>query len=583
MATTRVELPITIALAAVMAITCSSLIAAGEVLLWWTSSSLSGVMIVGALISVAFLTVGWFSGIRMRRGPIPGELAVWALMLVVVGVLARPTFGWPDGSPHALSADAAHHGGIATWIAEHQTLPRGWVPQLGRLVEYPNGSHLLVAVLSHLTGIAPWRMLGIVATLLVLLIVPVVGVTASVMVEQLSMKLDQSADSARRAAALSVVACWLVAHRFTTGAITIDFFFAQVVGFVLVLIALAAIVCAHTNTPQVESRVKAIGFVGLGLVAAGSSLAYPLQVGLLPGALLVLAYIRRRSASVWKPWLVAAAVAVTAGFGSIAIVLPRVRGSQSMSGEEGQITQPSLAHLGGWIVVSLVVMALARLTKPLFSRTEREGGHRATLPAVGASLMAGQALVLWLAHRNGIGNVSRYTALKSVYVAVPLMLPVVGWVIGQTAIDLFGASRRTTSGRSANKYVSALMVGALIGVPTIRLARSRSTLSNVNGPIVATASYDLARDAARRFGAADIGVIGDEVTPYALLWIGTQGLPLDRNRALFRNGPWMRWPQITNQRHLIVVGHDLAALFAARPGVKVLERRGNTVLLERSP
>ena len=510
---------------------CASLIVSAEVFLRVTPGSLVLSLVSAGVICGAICWAAYRAG--LRPGWSQGERPLLVVVLLVGTVLARRVFDWPFFAPRGFSVDGAHHGAIVEYIAAHLRFAEGTHTSLDRFAQYPNGGHLLAAIASRVTGMFPIRAMGLLAFICLLMILMMGGVVASLVTTNVAGSAEHFAGQHRYSptiAALSVPVLGFAASRFTIGMIAHDYFFAQLVALALVCGGVAALVVFATSQPRTTSEPKTISqpktssphqvvtplvCLVLGLFSAASTFVYPLQIGLLPFAVgLVWLTCRERQ------WLVATLVSGLCVVAVLAFTIPHLGASRSMASDEGVIARPHLAELGGLATALFVCEGLLLLG----SRGRRYRSHASVrskaFPAATSVAVAGPFLaataqtvgLLVIRHLPGLPTISRYTAYKNVYLAVPF-----GIVIA--AIGVGHAWSATPLLRS--RFASSILVGFLLLYPVVSATR-RSDLTNASRPLVSEDAYRLLRDSRRLIGDAPIAILAPDIEPYALAWTALQ-------------------------------------------------------------
>jgi hypothetical protein len=569
--------PITIALGGFVALWLSSVAVVGEVVLWFRSG-FGLVVVLSTLLTIGCLVGCRLSGLRLRRNLVPGEGTVWAVLAVILWVQRVSSFGWPELTPHATSMDAAHHGAIAEWILQNQQIPTGPVSSLGRFAEYPNGSHIALAVWSWLTNISIWQSLGAMTLGLICLLIVVLGTGVAVFLESASPLHSHSA----RVASGSLVVFAVLAHRFTFGMAIIDFFFSQLMAFVVVVMGLIVGFLPPQNN---RSRVLQISrLVTVVVLGAGNAVMYPLQIGVLPGAFLVAGALVWRNNSERRRHLLSLGIASGAAtVAAVLITVPRLGEAADMRTAEGYIARVTIESVGGIGLAMLAITGLCMLTL----RTARTPGFWLDGLAIGGLLCAGQFAAMLGAHQLGWFGLSNYSAVKASYWVVWIGIALAAVALGRLLHLVFGdRSEEGASIQRRNRNVHVTWVALsflLTAVPAYRLATSRPTLSNTRIPMASLDAISFSREMAARYGAENIAIVGDELSPYAMLLVGTgSALTPGRFELSGRNIPWKDWPAASvPQDYLIVDGLGMDTLFRNRPGVALVSRRGRTVLLHR--
>ena len=520
-------------------------------------SSLAAVLTVAVLLAVGLVVIA--SGVRPHRVMalrVSGGEAVQlgALALVSVALWARALQRVLD-TPVVYSVDPARHVSLTAWIVEHQRLVHAVEPQLGGLSNYPPGAHVLAAIATWVTRASPLATTWLVAVGSVLaLLLLVIVIPGEVLADRNPVP------------GLVAVCLYLVAWRFTVGMVTYEFFFSQSVGLALSLGGVLAVVSGLRAGDAWWRWVPLAGVTGI-----ASFLTYPQQAVVVPAVIaagLWTAWRRTRSSFTPRNGVVAVAaiVAVSAG----AVLVLRRSGYLStgafFGAGEGSVATLSLARVGGWVPVVLVMWGIVAV---LWSTVHRVPGALVVFTAL--AVPVGMALGLWmLQHGFPVrAPVTQYRIAKNVFTAVPLAAVVAGIGVGMINVPRWARSRAVAFGAA---------------VVTVLVPLQPRTMANTRYPVVSRDAYDLAIWAGDRHDVTDIGLAGPDLEPFTL-WIAGLRRPLDPDPAIVLlpfSTRWNAWPKgDTTEHYLLVSGKRLVARYAHRPGVKLVRRQGHAALFKR--
>ncbi len=499
------------------------------------------------VVVVAVAVAGWAILSHRRSSPVglgTGHVVTLAGVGAFLVGLGPRLVGWPDFLPVARSVDAAHHGAMVDWIARNGRLPSKIEPELRQFSEYFLLPHRLVALVSDLFGVAPMRALGVSG----LLALGVVLVSmASLAGRYVGAALGRSEG---HAAGFLVFPCAFMLSHFTIGALAESYFFGQ-----MVALAFGVSACVGIAT---NARPLLIVLSG-----AASIAAYPLQGPLVPGVLVVLFVLTRDRRHLTT-------LLGVLGLGGLAFAAqyPYLGASRAMSTEEGSILPLSRATGGGVLFAALVVAGLFSVIRNMAWQRMR------TTDVVGGVILSGFFLTTlqYVAFRFAASQeiVSNYSASKIVFMIAPFAI----------CLAAIGAAfvMSTVLNRPALVLCGALLSSAAIvlAAPSVEVA--------TRGPMDHDA-YLLARwmrDRDELINAGDVGVVGDQLTQYFIRWTAL-GQPIDAIQYFDgdKGHPWRAWPRGSTTTYVIVAGKSRVAAYAARPGVHIVARRGDAVLLER--
>lgn len=527
-----------------------------------------------AVAGLALVSFGW-SGLRdlIPVRPSRVETIVVVILLVMLVVLwdraADRTLMWP----HLFGVDAAHHGAIVRWITDTGRLPEPG-PRLEGLAAYPVGAHLIAAVLTTLSGQTPisgmwWTAIGAAASQLFALV-----------------WLTRMCSPRRSYTGVGVaIVLWLGAWHFGIGAVTISFFFAQVVAVSFSLVGVGLVVLGATGLAW---RVWLPATLVL-LVA--TVVTFPQNAVVIPGALGVLAVMRTvpRLRAMSRRRRLRALV----GFGAVLVVVGgvffrRAANSPYLTRQafyglgEGALPPLTITAVGGLLAIALFGAGMIEI----LARAWR--GDRPAL-VLSAALAAPGSVLLGLAVLRWVGEpVTMYRITKNFYVILPLLCVAAGVAVTQLEVA-------KAFGRWRGRYpwltrVAALGPGrarAVFAVATLLIALGVTLrpgpLRLTSEPLVNQDAYKLGTYAANTYDVRDIGVAGEGISTYVLWFVLLHENTLDpADQLAQRLTVWDDWPNGKRDERYLLVDASVAGRFEARPGVKVVARRGGALLLERS-
>ena len=506
------RVPWTLALSLGFLLTGASVVVSSEVFLRVTPGSLVASLVVAAGIVGAVFWCVRRAGVRLEW--VEGERLLLATVTVLGFVLATRVFDWPFFAPRGFSVDGAHHGAIVEYVASNLRFAEGTKTSLDRFAQYPNGAHLLAAVGSRVFGTFPVQSMGFLGFICLLMTVQIGGVTAS-LVTRAGMRRVPVAGANSYApivAALSVPVMTFAASRFTIGMLSKDYFFAQLVALTMVAGGVAALV-VFSDRQNADPRATPLILLTIGLLSAASTFVYPLQITLLPAAVVLILIVRRN-----RQWFMASAVCAGSVVAVLAFTIPRLGASRTMAGDEGVIATPRLSELGGLATALFLVEGLLALGASIGFRRRRRDRETAStasgatsVAVLGPFIAAVAQTVGLLVVRNlpGLPTISRYTAYKNVYLAVPFALIIAAVGVGHawTAIPLL-----------RGRLASSALVALLMLYPFVSATR-RSDLTNSSRALISEDSYRLLRDFRNDIGSAPIAILAPDIEPYALSWI----------------------------------------------------------------
>ena len=520
-----------------------------------------------------------FSKLRLRR--LSGaELCVFGFLLVMFVALWDRAALRSLSIPHISGVDPAHHGALVTYLVRDDRLPR-FDPRLAGLSNYPVGAHLVAASLSRIFSITPLSALWITA----------LGGCALAMVLVVWTTRQMSSKKSWATVGVSVTV-WLVGWRLGIGLVTADFFFAQTVSLAFVVAGVGVCV-AGARSRRLRSWLP----VAI-LFAVAAAWAYPQQGLVVPLSILVATSPGSwavSNASFWRRRRVqvgCGAVAVLAGIA----IFRAVRNSPYLSAQaitgvgEGAAISLSVRTFGGLACVILTLYAIVELAVGAV-----RGNRPARVLIAALVVPAGTALALALLRISWIAGlpVTRYRIVKNVYTAFPFLAIGCGFAI-ETGVEStrstfrrIRASRRristpTSLDSSRRRFDAVVLVFSMIAA--LAFVVRPQHLATVTAPLVDRGEYELSIDAATAYPPDEVGIVGDELGPYVLWWVGLRRT-IPPEVSLYPEVPrmsrWATWPDDSPERYLLVDAVN-AASFSSRPGVVVLAQRRGAVLLTKS-
>lgn len=531
-----------------------------------------------SVIAVAVLAMVSF-GLRGLRDLIPArpcrvELIVVVILLVMLVVLwdraADRTLMWP----HLFGVDPAHHAAIVRWITDTGRLPEPG-SRLEGLAAYPVGAHLIAAVLTTASG----------QTVITGMWWTALGAAASQLFAIAWLTRICSPRRAYTGVGVAII-LWLGAWHFGIGAVTISFFFAQVVAvsFSLVGVGLVALGAAGL---EVRKWLPAT----LVLLVA-TVLAYPQNAVVIPAALGVLALVRtlprlramsrRRRV---RALLGSGALLVVAG----AVIFRRGANSPYLTRQalyglgEGALPPLTITAVGGLLAIAMFVAG----SIDVIARAWR--GDRPAL-VLSAALAAPGSVLVGLAALSWAGEpVTTYRITKNFYVILPLLCVAAGVAVAATPREVaasLGRLRKLFPMLARSPTLRAGKARAMFAVSALLIALGVALrpgpLRLTSEPLVNQDAYILGTYAAKTYDVRDIGVAGEGISTYVLWFVLFHDNTLNPTDPLApRLTVWGDWPNGGRNDRYLLVDASVAGRFVAKPGVKVIARRGGARLLER--
>ena len=513
--------------------------------------------------------------LRIAR-PTRAEAALVLLALAAGWLIASRTFDLSFFAPTTFTVDAAHHAGLVTWMVDRGHVPHGFQPELTSFSDYPLWGHVVPAIASSITGLEPITTLWLMALASVVLQWPLTAVIARAVTRGRSW-----------AVAAVPMLLMILAWRFTIGLATWDFFFAQLVSLFMAVAGVAFIASAEAAAAPIRRWIPASA-----VFSAAALFTYPQQAIIVPlsaaAALLTRKYARRPSIVAVAGVSVAAIVVV-----ALAVVLLRSQNyltPQALLGAgEGSVTQPAMRTLGGWLPTALAIVGAFVLVARARSR---DGAAGAAIGAAAGPTLLG--LGLWAAKSGFLVHldVTSYRITKNVYSAVPLVAVLAAVAVG------WAFERRAT--RTPVRPTLALVVTV---VAVLAVSSRPKPLSGVAVPLVSRDATTLGTWAREHLDVLRVGVVGPGLEPYTLWFsallrpVPTDPAGLDASTAVATylrgdapaNTPltlastrWSAWPLgPSTEKYLLVSGLPFVNQYLARPGVRVLRRRGDAAILVR--
>jgi hypothetical protein len=533
---------------------------------------------VCALIITALIM--WFSRAVVTSSDAsfsPDAIVAWVTQMVCVAVVVRGL--GVTLIPRIRSSDFGGHAGLVTWITEHGGLPTSdrWPVAMSN---YPPGSHVLPAAFAWITGRSPLEMLWLVAVLGAVSQWPLLVMLTRALSRTHSWWVG-----------LSVLMFVFGTFRLTVGMISADFFFAQMMGQWMALASVTWTVLALRQRLPVRHWVP-----GVAICAAGSFVAYPQVSVVAAGAVAVgvaaMPMKRRTRALLFV-------VPVVGGLiGLLALSRTVYWSSQLLAGSAGATIKPSVRVLGGPVILATAAAGLVLMTV----QVRRD---RFIAPVIGALLGPFLVIAAMLSLRAGFPvklAVSDYRVVKNTFAVVPyatVAAAVAGervwlWLLsgfrgfgfgevpGPTGPGQHGPGQHGPGqhGRRRGKSAGiAVLVASAVVVSLLVVHPLRSGVR----PIYDRQAYELGRTLPERQRQSNLGLAGPWVEVAVMRWAGIGPLVTDARPVEFpRSNQWKRWPDSSVAEDFLLVSGPFVAVYAKRPGVKIVKRRGAAVLLTRT-
>ncbi len=527
-----------------------------------------GIACILSLLAVAALIPLLWPPARWRHTRLPsaqetGVTVVLALTLVMLWVSAADrSLTWP----HAFGVDQAHNGALVTAIRDSGSLSTG-DPRLGPMSGYPPGAHLLSAAASRVLHLDPLSAMWLVAMVTVAMqFLSVVWLTAKVTRHTWT-------------AGLAAGALWLVGWRMGLGMVTVAFWFAQSVSVTLSLGGVCAACLA------VQQGVRFRWLAAAAVSAAASQLTYPQSTPIVPlatlGAFSIAFPSLRRIYKILtarrRNIAFAAACVVAIGLQTAFIGrLPYFSIAAFSGNGEGIVTPITVAAFGGPIAVTWIAWGVAEVCALAWRR------NAAARAVLGAGLGPLGFALLLLALRWSGTPVTQYRLLKNWFSLFPY-LTVAGGVAVAVACDV---TRRWASGTDlgANpgqrSYRGAV---AFVATLSVMFFASGLRMRSTDLPLISRNMYILGRSVSTRYPVEEIGLAGDALGPYTAWWTSIRRLPPGTltDQLIPRASRYDQWPLGAAADRYLLVDESVAKDYAARPGVRVIARRGGALFLEK--
>ena len=523
---------------------------------------------IASVVLLALFSFG-FSGLRTLVPVRPSATEV----LVLIGILAILVVLWDRAAdrslvwPHLFGADPAHHVAIVTYIADTGHLLED-DERLQGLGSYPVGSHLVAAALTSITGRAPvvtmwWA-----------------GMAASVSQLFGIVWLTRTSSAKRSWGGAGVaLVLWFGAWYFGLGALTVSFFFSQLLAVSFCIVGVGLVLLGVRGLP-IRQWVPAVGVLTLATL-----LTYPQHAVVLPAAVAVpvaftiLSRLRKRSTR-GRIAVVGAAVAVLAGV--LALSFSRLASSPYLTRQaifgvgEGFLPPFTVASMGGALAVLLLGAGAVHLGARSI-RADRGALVLLCAMAAPATLFVGLTVLRLLGE-----PVTTYRATKNVYVILPLVIAAAGASVAESVRMVHECllahrfSRETRPVESWTAVVGMVVAVLLVSRPTpLRVAWE---------PLVDRDAYVLSEAVVKRYPRGDVGVVSEGISSYVLWFV------FFRENTLTPTDPiappitaWNTWPDGPRDERYLLVDADSAGRYSTKPGVRVVGRNNGALLLERPP
>jgi len=305
---------------------------------WPANVGLTAAMLGAGLIPLLRLRL--LPPIRFDAGRILVTLAAFA-----VGVVAASQLLTSSLLPVSTSVDAAHHLILIDAIREHGSLPTSSAGNLTIMGAYPFGAHLIAAVSSAVFRLDPTRAMNLVGfAILALIAAAIAGIGARV--GQLVFPSVRR-DIVYAATVVCTIGLVIAPVYWTRTIVTGDYFFGQILGLYLAM-AVVLFVVESRSDPR-------LGWLAV-IAAMALVFSYTLY---LPVALLALVMVgvQCQRDYGWRRAVRIAATSIVAISVSLALFLPGRAGlGKSLLNQEGGITSPTVARLGGPLLLALCVI-----------------------------------------------------------------------------------------------------------------------------------------------------------------------------------------------------------------------------------
>ncbi len=532
-----------------------------------------------SVAGLALVSFGWV-GLRDLRPTRPSrvELTVAAALLGMLVALwdraADRSLLWP----HLVGVDPAHHAAIVRWISESNGLPTV-DSQLGGLVGYPVGAHVIAAAITSVSGLTPVTGMWLTA----------LGAGAAQLFAIAWLTRTFSPRRSWTGVGVAIL-LWLGAWNFGIGAITITFFFAQVVAVTFSLVGVGLVALGARGLAVRKWLPSTV------VLLLATVLTYPQSAVVIPGALGAFAVVRavdalragsksqRRNAAIVSAGL-AVAIGAIALHGIDSPYLTR----QAFYGvAEGGLPALSVGAAGGVVAVGLFAAGALEL----LARAIR--GDRPAL-VLGAAIAAPTAVLGALVLLRALGEpVTTYRITKNVYMILPLICAATGVAVSSAAVVVAAAvdqwrgpnprrsSQVSTKVAGQTRPVRAWTAAGAI-VIAIGVTLGPGLPKPAAEPLVDQDAYVLGAYAVKNFEPQTIGVAGEGISPYVLWFVFLRGNALGSTKSVApRFTEWDDWPTGRRADRYLLVDGSIAPRFVGKPGVKVIARRGGALLLERS-
>ncbi len=523
---------------------------------------------IAAVFVLAIVSFG-FSGLRLLVPSRPSATEV----LVLIGILAILVVLWDRAAdrsliwPHLFGADPAHHAALITYIADTGHLLEADA-RLQGLGNYPVGSHLIAAAITTMTGRAPivamwWTGLGAAVS-------QVFGIAW----------LTRTCSPGRSWGGIGVaLMLWFGAWYFGLGALTISFFFSQIlaVSYCVVGVGLVALGGCGLVTRRWVPPVL--------VLTAATALTYPQHAVVLPAAVAVpiaLTLFSRLRAHSWRRRVALVGLTSVVVFAGLALsfdwlALSPYPTRQAIFGVgEGFLPPFTVASMGGTLgVLMLAFGAIHLVTRSV--RADRVALVLLAAAAAPAALFVGLTVL-----RLRGEPVTTYRATKNVYVLLPLLVAASGAaIVGSTRlVALKWLEHRPGSAVGPKRPESFVAVAAVL--LSLGIVLRPNPLRTAWEPLVDRDAYVLSQAVVKRFPRGDVGVVSEGISAYVLWFV------FFRENALTPSDPisppmtaWNNWPDGPRDERYLLVDAESAGRYSTKPGVRVIGRHNGALLLER--
>jgi hypothetical protein len=390
---------------------------------------------LAACVGVPCLVALW----RGAR-PDPGGLVAWGAVTVATLVLLL-RWAWPSLLPLGSGPDLVHHLALIRYIETHRSLVHDPAAErlLGEMVSYTPGSHLLAVLGGQALGVGGFRVVhGLVALAVAL---------KAGLVSALTMRAARGGGWTRVATGLTAALFLFLPRDYTLGSFAHDSYIAQVVAETFAVAAWWAIAAWDDGPSRSKGAV-------LALALAATFLAWPIWVGPLALAFVVVAMLKRELAlrdRLVTTLVTLAPLAVVAGV----YVIGRLAWAGIVK-TSGAVLTPSLRGFG----LALILPGVAGLA---LAGGERR--VRATAVVLGA--LALQAVALFAVAKS-YGAHTPYMAYKMFYLAAAPLAVCAALALERIAAILAREARVAPLGNGRVEALAMTLALLVVGGAVVR-------------------------------------------------------------------------------------------------------------------